>query len=157
MPLAQGGVHRNFQGYTTDGADALIGFGASAISRFEAGYTQNATGIGEYQQKIEACGLATAKGIALSHDDRVRAFVIERLMCDLTFSAERAPRALSASMWDPCIADAEDLIASDADGLIARTDDGFRITERGRPFVRSICACFDAYLDTGQARHAVGV
>jgi oxygen-independent coproporphyrinogen-3 oxidase len=155
-PLAQGGVHRNFQGYTTDGADALFGFGASAISRFAAGYTQNATGIGEYQQKIEACGLATAKGIALSHEDLVRAFVIERLMCDLTFSAS-ALRARFGIDVGSVIADAEDLVASDADGLVARTDDGFRITERGRPFVRSICACFDAYLDTGQARHAVGV
>jgi oxygen-independent coproporphyrinogen-3 oxidase len=155
-PLARGIVHRNFQGYTTDGADALIGLGASAISRFDAGYTQNAVGITEYQQRIETCGLATAKGVALSHDDRVRAFVIERLMCDLTFSA--------GSLWErfgdgagAVIADAETLIASDADGLVERTHDGFRITERGRPFVRSVCACFDAYLDAGEARHSLGV
>jgi oxygen-independent coproporphyrinogen-3 oxidase len=77
-------------------------------------------------------------------------------MCDLTFSAS-ALRARFGIDVGSVIADAEDLVASDADGLTARTDDGFRITERGRPFVRSICACFDAYLDTGQARHAVGV
>ncbi len=39
--LAQGPVHRNFQGYTTDPSDALIGFGASAVSRFAEGFTQN--------------------------------------------------------------------------------------------------------------------
>ncbi len=153
--LAQGAVHRNFQGYTTDGADALIGLGASAISRFEGGYTQNATGIGEYQQRA-ACGLATVKGVALSHDDRVRAFVIERLMCDLSFSRSALRERFGADLGS-VIADAEDLIASDADGLIESTGDGFRITERGRPFVRSICACFDAYLDAAPARHAVGV
>jgi oxygen-independent coproporphyrinogen III oxidase len=42
-------------------------------------------------------------------------------------------------------------------GVIERTADGFRVTERGRPFIRSICACFDAYLDHTTARHAAGV
>jgi oxygen-independent coproporphyrinogen-3 oxidase len=155
-PLAQGHVHRNFQGYTTDGADALIGLGASAISRFDAGYTQNTVGIVEYQQKVEAQGLATARGIALSQDDRVRAFVIERLMCELDFS-QSSLRARFGDAAGAVITDAEILIASDTDGLVERTNDGFRVTERGRPFVRSICACFDTYLDASEARHAMGV
>ena len=37
-----GNLHRNFQGYTTDGADLLIGLGASAIGRLPQGYVQNA-------------------------------------------------------------------------------------------------------------------
>jgi oxygen-independent coproporphyrinogen-3 oxidase len=155
-PLAQGVVHRNFQGYTTDGAEALIGFGASAISRFDAGYTQNAVGINEYQERVEACGLATSRGVALSQDDRVRAFVIERLMCDLAFS-QSLLRARFGDAAGPVIADAEALIDADADGLVERTSDGFRVSANGRPFVRSICACFDAYLGAGEARHAVGV
>jgi oxygen-independent coproporphyrinogen-3 oxidase len=154
--LAQGGVHRNFQGYTTDGADALIGFGASAISRFEAGYTQNATGITEYQEKVAACGLATTRGIALSHDDRMRAFVIERLMCELAFS-ESDLRERFGESASPLIEEAAALMETDRDGLIERTTDGFRVTDRGRPFVRSICGCFDAYLGESEARHAAGV
>ena len=35
-PLATGPVARNFQGYTTDSADALIGLGATAIGRLPA-------------------------------------------------------------------------------------------------------------------------
>jgi len=46
-PLAQqlrkGKLHRNFQGYTTDDAPILIGFGASAIGSLPEGYVQNAT------------------------------------------------------------------------------------------------------------------
>jgi oxygen-independent coproporphyrinogen III oxidase len=36
-----GRLHRNFQGYTTDPADALIGLGASSIGRLPQGYVQN--------------------------------------------------------------------------------------------------------------------
>ena len=35
-------LRRGFQGYTTDDAPALIGFGASAIGSLPQGYVQNA-------------------------------------------------------------------------------------------------------------------
>ena len=38
---AEGRLHRNFQGYTTDPADLLIGLGASAIGHLPQGYVQN--------------------------------------------------------------------------------------------------------------------
>ena len=45
-PLAEaarsGRLHRNFQGYTVDDAEALIGLGVSAISRLPQGFAQNA-------------------------------------------------------------------------------------------------------------------
>ena len=57
--LAAAGVQRNFQGYTTDRADALIGLGASAISRFPDGYAQNAVAVPEYTRRIRSGSLAT--------------------------------------------------------------------------------------------------
>ncbi|WP_072392263.1 oxygen-independent coproporphyrinogen III oxidase [Hyphomicrobium sp. CS1GBMeth3] len=155
-PLATASVNRNFQGYTTDSADALIGFGASAISRFPQGYAQNAARVADYHERVAKRRLATARGLALSDDDRMRAHVIERLMCELEFSAS-ALQARFGAAAEPLIADAQLVVESDRDGLVEATSDGFRVTERGRPFVRSICACFDAYLDTSPARHAVGV
>ena len=45
-PLAEAAANRtlrrNFQGYTTDTADALVAFGASAISEFPQGFAQAA-------------------------------------------------------------------------------------------------------------------
>lgn len=155
-PLAAGPIHRNFQGYTTDAADALIGFGASAISRFPQGYAQNAARTPDYQRRVGEHGLATARGLELSDDDRMRSHVIERLMCDLSFSGADLKARFGAAA-EPLIADATLIVDGDRDGLVAPTADGFRVTERGRPFVRSICACFDAYLDTTPARHAAGV
>jgi oxygen-independent coproporphyrinogen-3 oxidase len=155
-PLACGGISRNFQGYTTDTADALLGLGASAIGCLPQGYVQNAVAAADYGRRILRYGLATAKGLLLTEDDRVRAAVIERLMCDLTFSASWLGRRFGTAA-DPVVREAEALVETDEEGLVVPTADGFAVTEAGRPFLRSICARFDVYLPQSVARHAAGV
>ena len=155
-PLSTGPVRRNFQGYTSDAADALIGLGASAIGRLPEGYAQNSVPVAEYARRINEHGLATARGVALTPDDRMRAFVIERLMCDLLFPATELRRRYGQSAA-PILEEAAALIEADQDRLVERDGDGFRITPRGRPFVRTIAACFDTYLGAEQARHSLGV
>lgn len=155
--LARGPLHRNFQGYTTDAADALIGLGASSIGRLPQGYVQNSAITADYQRRVLPGGLATVKGRALTAEDLARGLVIERLMCDLRFPAseltERFPTEAAA-----LIEEAESLLASDTDGLVEPDPANvFRVTEKGRVFLRSICACFDAYLGQTEATHSVGV
>lgn len=154
--LAAGRVTRNFQGYTTDSADAVIGLGASAIGRLPQGYVQNHASSAEYARCIAAGDLATSRGVALSDEDRMRALVIERLMCDMYFPAEELVQRFGEQARG-LIAEAEALLEADSDKLIERDDSAFRVTPRGRPFVRSIAACFDAYLEKSTARHAPGV
>lgn len=154
--LAREPLSRNFQGYTTDQADALIGLGASAISRLPEGYAQNAAALGDYMRRMTHCGLATVRGVGLTQEDRVRACVIERLMCDLAFSGTELRRRFGGAA-EPIISEARALLEADEDGLLRETADGFSVTEHGRTFVRSICACFDSYLDTDGARYSVGV
>lgn len=156
-PLASAPVARNFQGYTTDAADALIGLGASAISRFPQGYAQNAARTPDYQQAIATRGLGTVRGLVFSDDDRIRAHVIDRLMCDFTFSEGDLCDRFGAPAAAPVIAEARLLVEQEQDGLVEATADGFRLSTRGKPFVRSICASFDAYLGQSHARHAAGV
>lgn len=155
-PLARTPAQRNFQGYTTDRADALIGFGASAISRFPQGYAQNATGVADYRARVAAGGRATARGLALSDDDHLRAHVIERLMCDLTYSDAGLRQRFGdrARSLAGIVADMGDL---EAEGLIERTNDGFRIPEAAAPFVRTVCTRFDAWLSRADATHAPAV
>lgn len=155
-PLATGPVARNFQGYTTDASDALIGLGATAIGRLPDGYVQNAVPTADYQRRIGEGKLATVRGIRLSDTDRMRGFVIERLMCDLTFPArELVDRFGTAAQ--PLIAEAQALVEADQDRLVEADGQSFRVTERGRPFVRAIASCFDSYLADSEARHATGV
>lgn len=156
--LARQPLARNFQGYTTDRSDALIGLGASAISRFADGYDQNAVAIEDYAGRVAAEGLATVRGCVLSEDDRVRAAVIERLMCDFTFSG-REFEAEFGKAASEVLRIAADVVRANEDGLIEPTESGFRLTAKGRPFVRTIAAKFDAYLtaEVEKRRHALSV
>lgn len=85
-----GTLRRNFQGYTDDQADVLIGAGASSISRFPRGYAQNATGTGDYAKIIQDGCLATKRGHVMTDDDHLRAELIEDLMCRFGFSFDKA-------------------------------------------------------------------
>lgn len=152
----EGRLKRNFQGYTVDEADALVGLGASSIGRFAQGYVQNVAATADYERRVRAGELAVARGRALSEDDLIRAHVIERLMCDLRFSPSDLKQRFGAAAL-PVLADAADLVQDGASGLVHALDDGFIITEQGRPFTRAIAARFDAYLAQGQARHSAAV
>ena len=57
-----GTLRRNFQGYTTDGADVLIGFGASSIGAMPNGYVQNDPAIDRYGAAVRAGRLPIVKG-----------------------------------------------------------------------------------------------
>ncbi|MGI9412222.1 MAG: oxygen-independent coproporphyrinogen III oxidase, partial [Hyphomicrobiales bacterium] len=151
-----GTLRRNFQGYTADAADALLGFGASAIGSLPQGYCQNTAPISDYRNRVADKGLATVRGIALGPDDKMRRWVIERLMCDLALSS-RALRARFGQNAECLLGGSIDLDGYEHDDLIARGDDGFRVTAAGRPFIRAICAEFDAYLKRDRARHSVAV
>ena len=156
---AHGRLHRNFQGYTTDAADALIGIGASSIGRLPQGFVQNAPDMGGYSRGRRgrpACPIV--KGIAFSADDRLRARIIERLMCDFasistpslqlrpptTRSRRRLGRELDALAY---------LVA----GMASITGRRIAVTAAGRPFVRLVAAAFDAYLPQNKSRHSVAV
>jgi len=155
-PLAAGTVNRNFQGYTTDEAEILIGLGASSIGKLPQGYVQNQVAAGDYARRVAEKGIAVVRGVELSEEDRLRAHVIERLMCDLTFERADVTRRFGV-LAAPVIAEADALLAADQDDLVERTADGFRVTERGRPFVRSLASRFDAYLGKSAAKHSSGV
>lgn len=152
----QGRLRRNFQGYSADQCDAIIGLGPSAISQFAQGYLQNTPATGDYTRRIEDEGLATVRGVALSEDDRVRRWVIEKLMCDFRFSSDDTIRRFGALASD-VIMQAKHLAAMESDGLCEWRDHGFDVTPKGRPFVRLIAARFDTYFSAAPTRHSAAV
>lgn len=84
-----GRVRRNFQGYTDDQSTTLIGFGASAISKFAQGYLQNAVATSAYQDRITQTGCAAHKGYAMSGTDKLIAVVVEDLLCRFTLDTTK--------------------------------------------------------------------
>ena len=152
-----GRLHRNFQGYTDDGADALLGFGASAISRLPQGFVQNAPGIGNYSRAVAAGTLATVRGIALSEDDHARGRVIEQLMCEMAVDLHAAAKGCDFDVVRD-FANALDVLRSfEDDGIVVIDGHRIVVTEKGRPFVRLVASAFDAYLKRDPARHSLAV
>jgi oxygen-independent coproporphyrinogen III oxidase len=149
----EGRLQRNFQGYTTDDAATLLGFGASSIGSLPQGYVQNAVSIGAWRTAIRDGMLAVVRGLALDSEDRVRRAIIERLMCDFAVDLDQLCSRLG---WPA------DLLQPELDALAPLVDDGLverdgrviRVTARGRPLVRVVCAAFDAYLGAGAGRHS---
>jgi oxygen-independent coproporphyrinogen-3 oxidase len=150
----EGRLHRNFQGYTTDAADALIGLGASSIGRLPQGYVQNAPDLAGYARAVSAGRLATVRGIALSDDDRLRARIIERLMCDLSVDLDAVAGANARRQFGPEI---ESLAPLAEEGIVAIDGSRISFSADARPFVRLVAAAFDAYLRAGAARHSLAV
>jgi oxygen-independent coproporphyrinogen-3 oxidase len=145
-------LHRNFQGYTTDDADALIGLGASAIGKLPQGFVQNAPDLAGYARAVAGGTFATMKGLALSEDDRLRAAAIERLMCDLEVDFDRlegGPHYFAAEL--------KTFRSLAAEGIVTVEGRRVIVTPEARPFVRIAASVFDAYLGSGEKRHSVAV
>jgi oxygen-independent coproporphyrinogen-3 oxidase len=152
-------LRRSFQGYTTDSAPVLVGFGASSIGSLPQGYVQNAPAAAAYAREIEAGHVATVRGIALSADDRLRRDVIERIMCDLEVDIDAVAAEHRADPGPLKAAASGGLPRFEEDGLASWNGRRIAVSERGRPFVRSIAALFDLYLarQSDKPRHARAV
>lgn len=149
-------LRRNFQGYTTDSAPVLLGFGASSIGSLPGGYVQNHPGVPAWRDAIRAGIPATARGIALTDDDRVRRAVIEEIMCHGEIDLRDV-----AARFNTCPASllpaAPSLHGLAEDGLIHWSGYQLVVTDRGRPFLRNIAAAFDTRLQSGPGRHSAAV
>ena len=142
----EGVLHRNFQGYTTQGDTDLLGLGVSAISMIGDSYAQNQKELKVYYQQVDERGDALWRGIALTRDDCIRRDVIKALICNF-----RLEFAAVEKQWDLAFTHyfAEDLklLAPLAkDGLVDVDERGIQVTAKGRLLIRNICMCFDTYL-----------
>ena len=151
-----GELHRNFQGYTTDTAPAMLGFGASAIGYLPQGYVQNERPLKAYRQAIYSGVLPAAKGIAIDDTDRMRRAVIEDVMCTLKVDLAARAKEFGKSVSD-FDADMEKLKPLLDDGICTIDDYAIEVTEIGRPFIRLVASAFDAYLGQGEGRHSRAV
>ena len=151
-----GRLKRNFQGYTDDSADTLIGLGASAIGRMPQGFVQNAVSTRDYLAWIAEDRLATAKGYAFTTEDRFRADIIERIMCDLAVDLPRVSR-LHGRDHQSAIIDRPRIESLIADGAVTMIDDRLSISDGAEFLVRSVASAFDAHLANSAATHSRAV
>lgn len=149
-----GRLRRNFQGYTDDMATALIGMGASSISRFPQGYAQNAPSTSDYTKAVRDGRFATARGHVIGGDDLLRARIIESLMCN--FGVDFQAIAQEFDTGADRIAAMAAPVAEKFAGFVDLSAGGLTIRRRGRPLTRMIARDFDAY-DLSAAGHSSAV
>lgn len=144
----RGELQRNFQGYTTSGQDALLGIGASSISQIDGVLWQNVKELPSYYKAIDSGTLPIVKGFELNDDDRLRAALISQVICHFDLDIEAFTTEWNIDDFWSYFADAKRKLAPFVeDNLVELNDHRLTVTPLGRLWVRSICACFDAYLD----------
>jgi oxygen-independent coproporphyrinogen-3 oxidase len=148
-------LQRNFQGYSTRSGSDIYAFGMSSISQIPDAYWQNEKELPKYQAAVDAGRPPWQRGYFVTEEDKIRRETILRVMCDMALDFSEMSQKLGLKFEDH-FADA--LVALEpfaVDGLVQRTDEGFRVTESGRLFIRNIAMCFDNTLaPAGERQHS---
>jgi oxygen-independent coproporphyrinogen-3 oxidase len=131
-----GTLRRNFQGFTEDQAQVLIGIGATAISEFPDRLLQNEKNSGRYHMTIAEGRFATNRGIHRSPRDRIDGAVIEALLT-------RGRATLPPEIDIATIADRIRPFA--ARHLVRWVGRTLVLEPDALPYARSIAAAFDRY------------
>ncbi len=142
----EGGLQRNFQGYSTHAEADMVSCGVSAISAVDGCFAQNEKSLERYYAALDRGELPVARGLASTPDDFVRRAVIQRLMCDFTLDVPAFEREHGIDFGGYFSAEMPRLREFEADGLLALGDGAVRVTARGRLLIRNVAMAFDAYL-----------
>jgi oxygen-independent coproporphyrinogen III oxidase len=147
---AQGQLHRNFQGYTTQPESDLLGFGMTSITMLHDVYAQNHKGLRDFYWAVDADTLPIERGVVLSQDDILRRTVIMELMCQFELSKaaieEKYHLSFDQDFDDYFAREREDLKVLAADGLVRLTPNHIEVLPAGRLLIRNVAAVFDPYL-----------
>lgn len=142
----EGILHRNFQGYTTQGECDLVGFGVSAISMIGDAYAQNQKELKKYYAQVNESRHALWKGVSLDADDLLRREVIKQLICNFKLDKKSIESEFGVKFEQYFKEDLGLLQTFINDELVEVDDNEIRVTLRGRLLIRNICMCFDKYL-----------
>jgi oxygen-independent coproporphyrinogen III oxidase len=142
-----GTMFRNFQGYTIRPADDTVAFGMSSISDIGGAYAQNPHKLKDWAEAVEAGRIPVDRGAAMSADDQLRRFVINRVMCQLRLDLGEVESRFGGPARAAIEADLRSgLDELTADGLVTFDGQVLEVTPLGQLLVRNVAMLFDSYL-----------
>ncbi|MFK8041271.1 oxygen-independent coproporphyrinogen III oxidase [Congregibacter sp.] len=154
-------LQRNFQGYSLQLAEDLLGLGVSSISQIGDFYLQNARDLSQYYQMLDDGQLPITKGYMINCEDKLRRRVIMSLICDLHLDIAEVEREFGIDFRIHFHDALEALGQAFDDRLIEFKTDALVVTAAGRPFLRNLCMPFDEHLEhqgsTGKASFSATV
>ncbi|GGK49720.1 oxygen-independent coproporphyrinogen III oxidase [Salinarimonas ramus] len=156
IAVREGTLKRNFQGYTTDRAETLIGLGASSIGALPQGYAQNEPHLGKWAQAVDEGRIPVVRGVPVTAEDALRRAAIYALMSafDVDLGALAAERGFASDHLD---ADLARLAPLAADGLCTIEGRRVRVPPHARFHVRNVAARLDGYWAPQATRHSRAV
>lgn len=136
-----GKLHRNFMGYSASKTQLMIGLGVSSISDSWYSFAQNAKSLEDYYHALENDKLPVFRGHLLTEEDLIIRKHILNLMCQFETSWEK-----HSAYFNEIPEILIQLKEMANDGLVIFLENGIRVTDAGKPFVRNICMAFDLLL-----------
>ena len=137
----EGQLHRNFMGYSSSKTKLMIGLGVSSISDSWYSFAQNEKSLNDYYQLLEWDKLPLFRGHLLTNEDLIIRKHILNLMCQFetkwdsnTTYFKEIPEVL------------EQLQEMENDGILIIKENGIKVTDKGKAYVRNICMAFDLHL-----------
>ena len=149
-----GKLHRNFQGYSTHAHCDIVGLGVTAIGKVGDAYAQNLKALADYERALDEGRFAVHRGVVLSEDDRLRAAVIQGLMCYGSVDQRAVGERFGIDFARYFAQELEQLRALADDGLVEMQPSRILVTPAGRLLLRNVAMVFDAYLKRASARPA---
>ncbi|MGT2516137.1 oxygen-independent coproporphyrinogen III oxidase (plasmid) [Sphingomonas panni] len=148
LASAEGRLRRNFQAFTDDAADYVLGLGSSAISALPDRLLQNEKNTGRWHLAVGAGRLPVERGSYRSPDDQARGLIIEQILT--RGSADLTPLLDRACYRAP-------LLDFERRGLLAWEGARIVLTDGALPYARAVAARIDAYRDqsTGRFSNAI--
>lgn len=148
LAIAQtsGTLHRNFQGYTTQGDTDLLGLGVSSISHIGNALAQNDKDLKSYYQAIDEQNHALEHGVSLTYDDTVRAAIIRELMCHYKVDKVSISEQFNINFDEYFASEMISLQVFCDDGLVENTQQAIKVAPKARLLLRNICMTFDIYM-----------
>ncbi|WP_298307821.1 oxygen-independent coproporphyrinogen III oxidase [uncultured Erythrobacter sp.] len=130
-----GTLWRNFQGFTDDQSEVLIGLGASSISGFSGLLAQNEKNSGGYRTMASQGRLTASHGIVRTSEDQLRGRIITELLCQGKSQLSPCLRAKHKGSLEPFV----------SRGLAVLEECELTILPDGLPYARVMALLFDSF------------
>ncbi|MCK4742765.1 MAG: oxygen-independent coproporphyrinogen III oxidase [Sulfuriflexus sp.] len=151
---SEGKLQRNFQGYSTHGDCDLLAMGVTAIGQTHNSFSQNHRNLDDYYAAIDAGHLPIFRGMTLTADDRLRARVIQELICHFRLDFNLISKQFDIDFNEYFSHELTKLLSMEKDGLLQVEANAIEVLPAGRLLIRNICMVFDAYLQKNQQQYS---
>ena len=145
--LEAGTLSRNFQGYTSDNNDQILGLGVSAISNIGNTRSQNNVDLAKYYEQITQSQLRH-RGMSLSQDDLFRGQIISQLMCNFSVDLTHVAKPFHLNIDTYLRNELAQLQALSQLDVLTLEANKVSVNQDHRPLIRVIASVFDRYLQS---------